>query len=103
MSFIKQWEFYDLDPDVIKSYETRGFKNETGDNPMRLDSFGRQLQGLLQHWASDSNDQLFKEVAAEIQQCLNIDLISGDHKGKQVIKQEKFYYNILETLSPLKS
>jgi predicted ATPase len=84
--FIKQWEFYDLDPDVIKSYETRGFKNETGDNPMRLDSFGRQLQGLLQHWASDSNDQLFKEVAAEIQQCLNIDLISGDHKGKQVIK-----------------
>jgi predicted ATPase len=84
--FIKQWEFYDLDPDFIKSYETRGFKNETSDNPMRLDSFGRQLQGLLQHWASDSDDQLFKEVAAEIHQCLSIDLISGDHKGKQVIK-----------------
>jgi predicted ATPase len=85
-NFIKQWEFYDLDPDVIKSYETRGFKNETRDNLIRLDSFGHQLQGLLQHWASDSNDQLFKEVSDEIQQCLNIDLISGDHKGKQVIK-----------------
>ncbi len=84
--FIKQWEFYDLDPDYIKSYEIRGFKNEPIDNPMRLDSFGRQLQGLLQHWASDPNDQLFKEVSAEIQQCLNIDLISADHKGKQVIK-----------------
>lgn len=84
--FIKQWEFYDLDPGFIKSYETRGFKSETSDNPTRLDSFGQQLQGLLQHWASDSNDQLFKEVSGEIQQCLNIDLISGDHKGKQVIK-----------------
>lgn len=85
-NFIKQWEFYDLDPDVIKSYETRGFKNETRDNLIRLDSFGHQLQGLLQHWASDSNDQLFKEVSDEIQQCLNIDLIFGDYKGKQVIK-----------------
>ncbi|MDX2256055.1 MAG: ATP-binding protein [Pseudanabaenaceae cyanobacterium bins.39] len=85
-NFIKQWEFYDLDPDVIKSYETRGFKNETRDNLIRLDSFGHQLQGLLQHWASDSNDQLFKDVSDEIQQCLNIDLISGHHKGKQVIK-----------------
>lgn len=84
--FIKQWEFYDLNPDFIKSYETKGFKNGTSDNPVRLDSFGRQLQGLLQHWATDSNDQLFKEVSGEIRQCLNIDLISGDHKGKQVIK-----------------
>jgi predicted ATPase len=84
--FIKHWEFYDLDPKFIKNYETKGFKNEPSDNPMRLDSFGRQLQGLLKHWASDSDDQLFKEVAAEIHQCLSIDLISGDHKGKQVIK-----------------
>jgi predicted ATPase len=66
-NFIKQWEFYDLDPDYIRSYETITPRNEiVPENPVSLDSLGRQLQNSLQHWSSDPSNQTFREVSNEL-------------------------------------
>jgi predicted ATPase len=86
-NFIKQWEFYDLDPDYIRSYETITPRNEiVPENPVSLDSLGRQLQNSLQHWSSDPSNQTFREVSNELRKCLNIELILGKHKGREVVK-----------------
>ena len=84
--FVKQWEFYDLDPDFMRGYESSVSKIEGIEKPVSLDVHGRQLQGLLQSWASDSSNHIFEKVSEEVRRCLNIDLVLRKHKGQQVIK-----------------
>jgi len=87
--FIKQWEFYDLDPDNIRDYgEFMSLRDElVVDNPNILDISGLELQGLLQHWASDESNQTFEEIADEVKKSLNVDLIIREQKkGRQVVK-----------------
>ena len=85
--FIRRWEFYDLDPDFIRSYSITHSRNEAvPENPTSLDFSGQQLQGLLQHWASDKNSQTFDEFSNEVRKYLNIDLVAVDYKSRLVVK-----------------
>ena len=85
--FIKRWEFYDLDPDFIRSYSITHSRNDAvPENPTSLDFSGQQLQGLLQHWASDENRQTFDEFSNEVRRYLSIDLVAVDYKSRLVVK-----------------
>ncbi len=85
-NFIRRWEFYNLDPDFIRSYEVTYSRNEAiPENPTSLDFFGQQLQGLLQHWASEDN-QIFQKVADEVRRYVAVDLITEEYKGRLVVK-----------------
>ncbi len=84
--FIRRWEFYNLDPDFIRSYAVTYSSNEAiPENPTSLDFFGQQLQGLLQHWASEDK-QIFQEVSDEVRRYLDVALVAVNYKGRLVIK-----------------
>ena len=88
-NFIQGWEFYDLDPDFIRSYAIVHRRNEnTPENPTSLDFYGQHLQGLLQHWASDDM-QTFQDVSDEVRRYLNIDLVAIDDKSRLVVKAKE--------------
>jgi len=93
--FIKRWEFYDLDPDLIRGFAAMSSRYEVSTETLTsLGSQGHQLQSLLQQWASEDNNQTFQKVTDEVRRCLNVELIIADHKGKRVVKVKE--NNVLE-------
>ena len=83
--FIRRWEFYNLDPDFIRIYGAIYSRNEAiPENPTSLDFSGHQLQGLLQHWASEDN-QIFQQVSDEVRRYVDVDLVAVDYKGSPVV------------------
>ena len=80
--FIKHWEFYDLDPESMRSYgKFMASRSPTfADNPNILDIYGYQLKGLLQRWATDKNNQTFIEIADEVRRYLNVNLVVREQK-----------------------
>ncbi|GBO55223.1 hypothetical protein APA_3273 [Pseudanabaena sp. lw0831] len=93
--FIKRWEFYDLDPDLIRGFAAMSSRYEGSTETLTsLGNEGHQLQSLLQQWALEDNNQTFQKVTDEVRRCLNVELIIADHKGKRVVKVKE--NNVLE-------
>jgi predicted ATPase len=83
--FIKNWGFYDLEPESIRSYgKFMASRSPTfADNPNILDIYGYQLKGILQKLASDENNQTFMEIADEVKRYLNVHLVIRE-KNKDI-------------------
>jgi predicted ATPase len=79
VSYIKEWKFYDIDPDAIRSrnvisilerISTKIHNNQIVPN---LDSQASKVQEILQYLAKNEIDK-FEAISQEISECLNIRL-----------------------------
>lgn len=81
VSYIKEWKFYDIDPDLIRSrnvisisilerISTNIHNNQIIPN---LDSQASKVQEILQYLAKNEIDK-FEAISQEISECLNIRL-----------------------------
>ncbi|BAZ01162.1 ATPase-like protein [Tolypothrix tenuis PCC 7101] len=80
-SYIKDWKFYDIDPDSVRAYpdlivslsknisKPRQVKNITPS----LNPSASKAQEILEYWAINEKDK-FHEISQELQNCLKISL-----------------------------
>lgn len=84
VSYIKEWKFYDIDPDFIRSRSSRsgkliqmveGISRNRNNNEIipSLDPRASQVQEILQYLAKNEIDK-FEAISKEISECLNISL-----------------------------
>lgn len=88
--FIQNWEFYNLDPDFIRHAGSAIFEEDTkGEKPiLSLDTYGRQVQGMLKYWAREQQER-FQKVNEDLYNCLNIEL-------KLVTQDNNYHLKVLE-------
>ena len=89
--FIKEWQFYDFDPDAIRSYLT-GFlpaEKENRESP-KLDRYGENLADTLWNWHKNSPEH-FKYVSGFLAASTDreIDFCLIDHGQSQLSLLEK--------------
>ncbi len=89
-SYIKNWEFYDVDPDSMRQtcYLIERFKGiseriKAGKKTPSLDADAGQVQELLNYWAENKKEKL-EEISKELHNCLNISLVSVGEEEKIV-------------------
>lgn len=84
VSYIKEWKFYDIDPEIIRSRASRsgkliqmleGISRNRNNNEIipSLDPRASQVQEILQCLAKNEIDK-FEAISKEISECLNIHL-----------------------------
>lgn len=84
VSYIKEWKFYDIDPDTIRSRSSisgkliqmfDGISRNRNNNEIipSLDPRASQVQEILQYLAKNEIDK-FEAISKEISECLNIRL-----------------------------
>ena len=86
-NFIRNWEFYDVEPDQIRNYEVLKIITNIIHNNETVPSLGTQaseLQEVLNYWAENEPDK-FDEVSKELQNYLNIKLSIARERG-QIVK-----------------
>jgi predicted ATPase len=79
-SYIKDWKFYDVDPDNIRANSRTPKRNiiiyrsvQHDEIMPSLDTDGSKAQTVLQYWAKHDRNK-FDEVSQELYDCLNIRL-----------------------------
>lgn len=79
-TYIKNWEFYDVDPDMVRSLNifekiTKNISKFQQDNniPPSLNFSASTSQEVLRYWAIHYKDK-FTEISQELEDCLQIKL-----------------------------
>ncbi|MBD2213688.1 AAA family ATPase [Nostoc linckia FACHB-104] len=80
-SYIKDWKFYDIDPDSIRAYPeviVQLYKNISKPRQVKnitpsLNPSASKAQEILEYWAINEKDK-FHEISHELQSCLKISL-----------------------------
>ncbi|AFZ60125.1 AAA family ATPase [Anabaena cylindrica FACHB-243] len=78
-SYIRDWKFYNIDPDDIRKYslfmERIKLLKTTEDNDRipNLDNEASEIQEVLNYWAKNDRNRI-NEITEELQSCLNISL-----------------------------
>ncbi len=80
--FIINWDFYDLDPELMRGGDNIVMNTETIPS---LGSTGREIQDVLQYWAENDQEK-FELVSQELDNCLGISLKLVDEEGEKIIK-----------------
>ena len=89
-SFIRSWEFYDVDPDTIRRYreviKIINFPNmmQGKETVPSLGNKASEVQEVLNYWA-ESEPEKFYEVSKELHSYLNITLATGGERA-QIVK-----------------
>ena len=86
--FIRNWDFYDLDPDVMRGSSMLVIGDNivmNRENIPSLGSTGREIQDVLQYWAENDREK-FELVSQELDDCLGISLKLVDEEGEKIIK-----------------
>lgn len=88
-SYIRQWKFYDIDPDTVRQYDLfemfKGIsKRSQSEIIPSLDTKASKVHEVLKYLAINERGK-FDEISQELQDCLNISLsLVGD--GEPVVK-----------------
>ena len=86
--FIKNWDFYDLDPELMRGSPMFVIGDNivmNRENIPSLGSTGREIQDVLQYWAENDREK-FELVSQELDDCLGISLKLVDEEGEKIIK-----------------
>jgi len=86
--FIINWDFYDLDPELMRGSPMFVIGDNivmNRENIPSLGSTGREIQDVLQYWAENDREK-FELVSQELDDCLGIRLKSVDEEGEKIIK-----------------
>ena len=83
--FIISWDFYDLDPDLMRGspmfvIDDNIVRNR--ENIPSLGSTGREIPDVLQYWAENDREK-FQLVSQELEDCLGISLKLGDEEEEE--------------------
>ncbi|MBK1986476.1 AAA family ATPase [Sphaerospermopsis aphanizomenoides BCCUSP55] len=87
-SYIKDWKFYDVDPDSVRIYpriqkRTIIYKSVQGDEIIpSLNPNASKAQEILQYWAKHDKNK-FDEISQELYDCLNIRLDIVEEKDEK--------------------
>lgn len=86
--FIRNWDFYDLDPEVMR----RNSMLVIGDKILMkkekipsLGSRGRAIEEVLQYWAENKREK-FDLISQELDSCMGISLKSVTEEGETIVK-----------------
>lgn len=88
-NFIRDWQFYDVDPDIIRQYselnKILSLRKIHGNEAIpSLGTQAGEVQEVLNYWVENEPDK-FDEVSKELQNYLNIRLIRGE-EGEGIVK-----------------
>ncbi len=86
--FIINWDFYDLDPELMRGSPMFVIGDNivmNRENIPSLGSTGREIQDVLQYWAENEREK-FQLVSQELDDCLGISLKLVDEEGEKIIK-----------------
>jgi len=86
--FINNWDFYDLDPELMRGSPMFVIGDNiviNRENIPSLGSTGREIQDVLQYWAENQPEKL-KLVSRELDDCLGIRLELVGEEGEKIIK-----------------
>lgn len=86
--FIKNWDFYDLDPEVMRGssmFVIGGKILIEKENIPSLGSKGREIEDVLQYWAENDLEK-FQLVSQELDSCMGISLKLVGQEGEKIIK-----------------
>ena len=86
--FIRNWDFYDLDPKLMRGSPMFVIGDNivmNRENIPSLGSTGREIQDVLQYWAENDREK-FELVSQELDDCLGISLKLVDEEGEKIIK-----------------
>jgi predicted ATPase len=86
--FIINWDFYDLDPELMRASPMFVIGDNivmNRENIPSLGSTGREIQDVLQYWAENEREK-FQLVSQELENCLGISLKLVDEEGEKIIK-----------------
>jgi predicted ATPase len=94
-SYIKDWKFYDVDPDSVRIHSRINklnmiYKSLQHDERIpSLDTDASQVEEVLQYWARRDKSK-FDEVSQELYECLNIrlNLVEDVEQPIQVIEED---------------
>ena len=96
--FIKNWEFYDLDPDLMRRIGERIIfpgrviiHSQKTDTIPTLDNSGSELRDILVYWAN-KDKQKFQDINQSLSECLGINLtLKTDSKDEDelILVQEQ--------------
>jgi predicted ATPase len=85
--FIRSWEFYDLDPDMMR----RSHRVVIGNKLLKkekipsLDASGSEIQEVLEYWAENDLDK-FQKVNQALSACIGISLKLARKEGEKTIE-----------------
>lgn len=89
-SYIRNWEFYNIDPDRVRQYSHLLEKLKVISQPSTnsdkipgIDEYASEVQEVLNYWAKNEIDK-FEEVSKELEKLLNISL-NLNIEGKQLV------------------
>lgn len=86
--FIINWDFYDLDPELMRGSPMFVIGDNivmNRENIPSLGSTGREIQDVLQYWAENYLEK-FELVSQELNDCMGISLKLVDAEGEKIIK-----------------
>ena len=86
--FIRNWDFYDLDPDVMRGSPMLVIGDKIlmeKDYIPSLGSRGREIEDVLQYWAENDLEK-FQLVSQELDDCMGISLKLVGEEGEKIIK-----------------
>ncbi|WP_293125484.1 AAA family ATPase [Microcoleus sp. bin38.metabat.b11b12b14.051] len=86
--FIINWDFYDLDPKLMRGSSMFVIGDNiviNRENIPSLGSTGGEIQDVLQYWAEHDLGK-FQVVSQELDDCLGISLKLVDEEGEKIIK-----------------
>ena len=87
--FIKNWDFYNLDPELMRRsamFVIGGNIPIAPENTPSLGSRGRKIQEVLQYWAENKQEK-FDLISQELDSCMGISLKSGvTEEGETIVK-----------------
>ncbi len=86
--FIINWDFYDLDPKLMRGSPMFVIGDNivmNRENIPSLGSTGREIEDVLQYWAENDREK-FQLVSQELDDCMGISLKLVGEEGEKIIK-----------------
>lgn len=86
--FIINWDFYDLDPELMRDSPMFVIGDNiviNRENIPSLSSTGREIQEVLQYWAENKREK-FDLISQELNSCMGISLKSVTEEGETIVK-----------------
>lgn len=86
--FIINWDFYDLDPELMRDSPMFVIGDNiviNRENIPSLSSTGREIQEVLQYWAENKREK-FDLISQELDSCMAISLKSVTEEGETIVK-----------------
>ncbi|MEA5616997.1 AAA family ATPase [Cronbergia sp. UHCC 0137] len=82
-TYIREWEFYDIDPSSIRLYEKFNELFNFKSKVPSLDDDASDIQEVLDYWAKNQIDTIEK-ISKELEICLNIKLDIDGEKDQNI-------------------